>query len=444
MMDCTTCVEWNLAEWENPPLDCWHTVTPHRREPAAGAAMTIRLKTYRDSASLVIVLVCVGLGACQDETRTDGGISVQIEDSAGVRIVEYIGTPDVNAPFQFPAEPRYRHGTNAGDYAFQGIDPGTILPDGSTVLSDVFNDELVMLSPDGTSHEVLARHGEGPGDVGYVGAVFSLGQDRFLAADRDLGRVTVFSGGTVEHTVDIRSARGLGVLGIGSSGQLLMATNRFRSGFEEQWLPGHMAWFDMETSTLDTVASYDLVSRTPPGLRWDPIGAFGRVAVSAGQFVSTRSDKPEVTWRRPDGTVTQIVRWHAEAAPLTEQLLEGIEAGLRAGNQMANPGATDAEIDRMTDEDMAVYRARIGGSMPLFGIPFGEAEGRVWLPSWRPRAAREGALEYTVISADGEWLGTVEAPPSLRILDVARGLVLGVELDEMDVESVVVYEMVVE
>jgi len=122
--------------------------------------MTIRLKTYRDSASLVIVLVCVGLGACQDETRTDGGISVQIEDSAGVRIVEYIGTPDVNAPFQFPAEPRYRHGTNAGDYAFQGIDPGTILPDGSTVLSDVFNDELVMLSPDGTSHEVLARHGE--------------------------------------------------------------------------------------------------------------------------------------------------------------------------------------------------------------------------------------------------------------------------------------------
>jgi len=53
-------------------------------------------------------------------------------------------------------------------------------------------------------------------------------------------------------------------------------------------------------------------------------------------------------------------------------------------------------------------------------------------------------LEYTVISADGEWLGTVEAPPSLRILDVARGLVLGVELDEMDAESVVVYEMVVE
>ena len=49
---------------------------------------------------------------------------------------------------------------------------------------------------------------------------------------------------------------------------------------------------------------------------------------------------------------------------------------------------------------------------------------------------------YTVIGPDGEWLGTVETPPRFRILDVGGGLVLGVELDEMDVESVVVYELV--
>ena len=48
---------------------------------------------------------------------------------------------------------------------------------------------------------------------------------------------------------------------------------------------------------------------------------------------------------------------------------------------------------------------------------------------------------YTVIAPDGEWLG-VEAPATFRLLDVAGGLVLGVELDEMDVVSVVVYELV--
>ena len=393
------------------------------------------------SRNHLIILLAVAPAACQPETGSTAGIPVQVEDSAGVRIVEYMGTPVIDAPFRFSAEPLYRHGAGPGDYAFQGIDPGSLFPDGSAVVSDVFNEELVVLSPDGTTHEVLAGPGEGPGDVSYVGAVFALGQDMVLAADRDLYRVTVFAGGAVERTVDIRHTRGLGVQGIASSGQLLLATNSFRSGFEGEWLPGHMASFDMGTAALDTVASYDMISRPPPGLRWNPIGAGGTVAVASGHFVYARSDRPEVTWRLPDGTVTRIVRWQAEPAPLTEESLDGIEAGLRAGNQMANPGAPDADIDRMTDDNMAVYRAVIGGPMPLFTIPFGDAEGRVWLPSYRPGGRREGASDYTVISADGEWLGTVEAPPRFRILDVAGGLVLGVHTDDMDVESVVVYAL---
>ena len=401
----------------------------------------------RNRYELILMLVpvlAVGFSACggASEIRETAGIPVQIEDSAGVRIVEYDGMPELDAPFQFPAEPRYRHGANPGDYTFQRIHPGSLFPDGSTVVSDIGNEELVVLSPDGTSHEVIAGPGEGPGDVDYVGATFALGQDRFLAVDQFLNRLTIFAGGSVERTVDIRHADGLGVKGIDASGRLLMTTSLCMSGFEDEWLPGHMARLDMETGAVDTVASYDLMSRPPPGLRWNPIGAAGWITVSDGQFVYTRSDRPEVTWRLSDGTVTQIVRWQAEPAPLTEEMLQGIEAGLRASNQMANPGAAAADIDRMTDNDMSVYRAVIGGPMPLFTTTFADAEGRVWLPSYRPGDSSEGVPSYTVISADGEWLGTVEAPPRFRILDVAHGLVLGVQLDEMDVENVVVYELV--
>ena len=221
-----------------------------------------------------------------------------------------------------------------------------------------------------------------------------------------------------------------------------MTTGAFRSGFEEEWLPGHMALFDMATGAVDTVASYDLLARAPRGMRWNPIGAAGWVAVASGQFVYARSDRPQVTWHRPDGTATQIVRWQAEAAPLTEDLLEGLDAGFRAGNRLANPDQSDARIDSMTNDDMAAYRAVLGDPMPLFSIPFGDSEGRVWLPSFRPGGSRAGIPDYTVISADGEWLGTVEATPRFRILDVAGGLVLGVQLDDMDVENVVVYELV--
>ena len=410
-----------------------------RNGPLLNAVTTAFRSPHR--SLLGTSLVAAALSACQPDIRETAGVPVEIEDSAGVRIVEYAGKPDTEAPFQLPPEPRYRHGTNPGDYAFQGVQPGSLFPDGSAVVSDVRNRELIVLSPDGASHEVIAGPGEGPGDVSYVGATFALGQDRFLAVDVFLNRLTTFDGGSVERTVDIRHADPLTVLGIGAPGQLLGTASALTPDFEEEWLTGHMARFDMETGALDTVASYDLLARAPPGIRWNPIGAAGWVAVVAGQFVYARTDRPQVAWHRPDGTVTQIVRWQAEAAPLTEELLEGIEAGLRARNQLANPGLSDADIDRMTSDNMATRRAVLGDPMPLFSTPIGDSEGRVWLPSYRPGVRAEGAPRYTVISSDGEWLGTVEAPPRFRILDVVGGLVLGVQLDEMDVENVVVYEL---
>ena len=108
---------------------------------------------------------------------------------------------------------------------------------------------------------------------------------------------------------------------------------------------------------------------------------------------------------------------------------------------MANPGAPDADIERMTGEHMAVYRASTGGPVPLFTIAFGGAAGRVWLPSYRPGDRSEGAPGYTVVSAGGEWPGTAEAPPGFRILGAAGGLVLGVHRHDTDAESVVVYEL---
>ena len=214
-----------------------------------------------------ILVLIAWVAACGGDSSTTGDIPVQIEDSAGVRIVAYVETPTADAPFRFPAEPRYRHGTNPGDYAFRGINVGRLFPDGSAVVSDEWNSELVVLSPDGTTHKVLARRGEGPGEVTYAHAVFALGQDSVLVADPSLGRVTLFAGRSVASPADQRSwLRALSVAGIGSSGGLLLATrvpSERRSEFEGKWLPGHMARFDMETGALDTVASYDYIPRSP-------------------------------------------------------------------------------------------------------------------------------------------------------------------------------------
>ena len=91
---------------------------------------------------------------------------------------------------------------------------------------------------------------------------------------------------------------------------------------------------------------------------------------------------------------------------------------------------------------MAGYEADLGNPISHFQSPFADTEGRIWLPTSMPGGPREGVPPYTVISPDGEWMGTVDGPPGLRILDIGWGRVLGVVQDEMGVESVVVYELV--
>ena len=389
-----------------------------------------------------IPILALALVSCGGDPGLTDDIGVQIRDSAGVRIVEHTGDPEVEAPFVLAAEPLYRHGTNPGDYEFLSPDAGRLFPDGGAVVAEWYG-EVVVLSPEGTTHEVLARVGEGPGEVISPRAVFVLGQDSVLVPDNRQSRLTLFVGDSVARIVSLPRAAHFGVAGIGSSGEMLL-WNRYpyRSwvDIEEEWLAGHITLFDTETGALDTIASYDHWPRQRSEQPRPIIRPVGEVTVAAGRFVYTRSDTPEITWRLPDGTLAQIVRWRPEPNLLTEELLEHGEAYNRMIGRM-NYGVSDARLEEIIQEDMSRYRAMIGQPIPLFGTPFADADGNVWLPSYRPAYPEEGS-PYTVISPDGEWLGQVETPPGFRILDVTGGLVLGVLRDDLDIESVAVYELI--
>ena len=402
------------------------------------------------AASLLALVGACGQGdAVGEATVTPGdaatadGVPVQISDSAGVRIVTHEGTPTTQPALHLSAEPRYRHGVSAGDYAFQEVIAGRILPDGSAVVYDQGNNEVVALGPDGVRFEVLGGEGEGPGEVQYVSIMFALGQDSILVVDPNLGRLTLFADDSVALTTNMRFTR-FKVAGIISAGELLLATSWDDSSSQEEWTAGHLARFDMETAAIDTVASYDFRPPIPPGFEWDPIQASGEVTVANGHFVHVRTDRAEATWRRVDGPVTQIVRWQAEPILLTEELLEPIEAEFGAGVRRVNPGLPDALVARVVQTYMDPYERSVGRPLPLFSSPLADAEGRVWLSSYRVSRGltRTNKPPYTVIAPDGEWLGVVEAPATFQLLDVAGGLVLGVELDEMDAVSVVVYELI--
>ncbi|MDE2796569.1 MAG: hypothetical protein OXL34_17270 [Gemmatimonadota bacterium] len=387
---------------------------------------------------LLTALATLALFACAGDTTQIADAVVQ--DSAGVRIVQHTGAPDAEPPFAFAPEPVYRHGDSPGDYAFARIWRGILLGDGSAAIFDAGSSEVVRLNPDGTFHSVLAPAGEGPGEVSrLVTSMFAVGQDGILVLDLGQTRSSLFVNDALAHTasiLDLRGATSLWPMGIDDAGRFLVATSSFLPGFEEEWLFGHMARYDPETGAVDTVGSYKFV----PG-ESNPAPGIGDVFVSGGQFVYVRTDIPEVVWHLADGTVRQIARWQLDPRYLTEEDLEAIEPILRDRFRFANPGASDEEVESMTKRNMAGHEADLGNPIEHFKSPFADAEGRVWLPTSMPGVPGEGVPPYTVISSEGEWLGTMDGPAELRILDVGRGRVLGIVTDEMGVESVVVYDL---
>ena len=78
----------------------------------------------------------------------------------------------------------------------------------------------------------------------------------------------------------------------------------------------------------------------------------GEVTVAAGRYVYTRSDRPEITWRLPDGTIAQIVRWRPGPNLLAEELLEHGEAYIRALYRRHRVGS-EARREEIVQEDMA-------------------------------------------------------------------------------------------
>ncbi len=394
--------------------------------------------------SMMSAVPTLALTACGSDTEP--AVDRVVEDSAGVRIVTLSATPDMAAPFALAPEPLYRHGAGAGDYMFSSVWRGILLGDGSAAIFDARNSELVLLNPDGTFHSVLAPAGEGPREVKAVTSMFAVGQDSILVEDFLNARFTLFVKGSVARTVSTRGPinDGLRSRGMDASGGMLMSSGSYMRGFPEEWLPGHMVRFDLDTGVADTVAKYDYVPFHPPeGTPENPFKHFGIAGAAGGEFLYGRTDTPELIWRRPDGSVRQIVRWEPDPVYPTAEHWDIFAAELRETAPRHNPHAqTEEAIEELVTSMLGRYELEPDVPLPLFTTPRGDDEGRIWLGDFVVAYARAITSSYRILSAEGQWLGRVDLPEGLRVLDIAGERVLGVMKDEMEVESAVVYELV--
>ena len=380
----------------------------------------------------IVIAYCALLVGCGDPESASQG-TVTVRDSLGTRIVEHDEPPESPA---ISLDLVWEHGHAPGDYEFQFVLLGALDSDGGAVVGDMLNQEVVAIASSGTDHLILARSGQGPTEVRRPRAIEAAGDHSFWVEDTGNAKLMLYEGSELVRSVSTQGnatvTRGMMPLGVDANGSLLMRTASYSTNFEQLWLDGSLTRFDPDAGTLDTVGTYPMTPKVPDtGV--NPFTAYGVVTGAAGGFVHGRADVAELTWRSADGVIAQIVRWSPNVRYPTSEFWALFEARQRADLTRMNPGMSGDRIDDM----VARYDVDESIPLPLFGPIYGADDGSVWLSEFVPRGTY--ATSYEILSAEGEWVGVADFARAFLVLDIRGQFVLGMVMDESDVQGLAVY-----
>ena len=377
-------------------------------------------------------LTCLGASACGGGDSGPPGVAVR--DSAGVTIVENLAVEGRVAPWSIDPRPVFRSGWAQGEPEFQSVRDGAVGSDGRLIVADAGANVLYVFSPDAGSWEALGRAGQGPGEFGAIQGIVALGADTFLVADRGNQRGTIYRG--VEPVTELRyepfKADAVFVPIGRVAGDYVLAPRGFALRPDAQ--PG---WDEypilrspdlVEADTVTTVAAFE----NPGSRSSNPVRHFGMSEMSGDHIVHGRTDIPEISWFDLDGRLIRRARWDIEPRSAGEEDWARYEEGIRERQSARDP----EEFER----DLARLREDFGGLMPLFRWVLGDPAGNVWLSEFD--FVDIWPAGYAIVAADGTWLGEIEFPVPIQVLDITESHVLGVERNELDVQAVVLYRIV--
>lgn len=388
------------------------------------------------TACLLLALSGLGvISGCAEQAGQPSGAVVR--DSSGVRIVENHSVSGVVSGWSVGPEPIFRVGWAPGEPEFQNVRAGFLAADGRVVVADAGSNVLHVLSPTGASLATIGGPGQGPGEFGRIGRVHPISADSFFVSDGGNARVTVFHGEDYaydRHFENFFANALYDPVGRTEDGSYVLLPGGFLLGALSDAPEGWISYPILRTSDfahVDTVASVPLMHADTRG-NTNPVRHFGAVIYTGGQIAFARSDQPQVTWMDIGGSVRQIARWDATPTRLTDDDWPQYELGARA---RASPNIDQQQFEQRLRE----RRRDFGGTLPLFRLAVGDRTGNVWLAEYD--LSRMSESTYSTLSRSGHWLGTVVFPARIRLLDITEDRVLGVELDEFDVNAVVLYEL---
>lgn len=385
------------------------------------------------------LLIIVAAAACGRGSNPDDGHTVT--DSAGIRIV-VSHAPAWAGQRTIEPEPMLRIGGEEGPYLFGALYRTVLMPDGGIAAAEGMSREVRLFDRAGNHVRTFGGAGSGPGEFQVVTGLFEHAGDSIAAYDQQARRATVFPiGGGVPRVVRTDDDQNLDLFGRLRDGSWLA----YNPGQYRRGRPQGLQWDTTDIVAIDPAdGSVRVIARLPgrerlidaEGQDQDYIGArFATQAAADSGFYWAMADHFEIAYYDAGGMLRRILRRPVQAPALDDAMAtEWIEAQLAFVRQYEGDEAATARRSR--------YEAsRRAERAPLFGPSFVDRDQRLWVSeaTWPPFGTPRS---WSVFAPDGTWLGDLDAPDRLNLLDARGDTVLGIGRDELDVPWIQLHRLV--
>lgn len=368
------------------------------------------------SAALVGIMLIHGCAA--DEP---GVVNSVIRDSAGVRIAS--NAPVQDRELSVDVEPILSLGETADGAPLFRVSAGVLLDDETIVIANGGTDELHFYSLDG-SLRIRGGSGEGPGEFGSIGWLQAWGDTAIVVGDVALGRMTVVDRtgeylGMTRWEVPFEQASTPGIIR-GAGGPLSLLTDGRIIGF-----PAGAAHLDGLPGPLPARAAIRVY---PPSTR--EASELDSVTVVTWYEAASRGGGPP--FRALYGSAHLLHSARDDRVAYSDGLEHRIEV-LDDGRRSLSIRERRSRIPFEPDSVPGGFGGA-ADSLPAYRALLVDREGRVWAGA--PLRFGDALVEWRVFANTGEVLGHVRLPSDVEILDASDSLVLMLQRDSLDVETV--------
>jgi hypothetical protein len=406
---------------------------------------------------LAAAILAAFLAACADSAPPPGAGAGEpvVRDSAGVRVVENRAPLWGDAPaLTVEGEPALTIGVASGDpdYEFANVADAVRLADGRIVVAD--GPRLRFYDATGRHVRSIGRQGEGPGEFQRDAGPLCVWADGTIAAADYRHRYHLVSP-DAEFTGTVNFADGIRGDVLDCFGEVgwLVRTLTPGGSQRDEHRPIMRQYYDHRRVGRDGAASEPLATFLGL-LYWSPdrltttilpftgsVSYGGALGVASGDlYVFAPADAHRLEVYDGAGALRTVIDGVVEPTRVSD-IYDDFLAHIDNWMRPLDPARARSFLGVLR-EDLPLLE-----HVPAYQALHVDALGHIWAERFHRVANQDYTLPgarpgiHDVFDPDGIWLGTIELPPDLGVLEIGDDYLLGRDRDALGVQRVRLHQV---